>query len=216
MILQLVFLLLMGTLSALAQNEIQGRASVIDGDTLEIQGTRIRLWGVDAVESSQTCLDAGGKVWPCGRRAAFALADFLGARTVRCERKDTDRYGRMVAVCRVGSVEVNRWLVAEGWALAYVEYGGQVYLASQSQARAAKRGIWQGSFQEPWEYRKNPANPPSAGTPRPSSPPTPAPSSAYYRNCAEARAAGAAPLYRGQPGYRSGLDRDGDGVACER
>lgn len=101
-------------------------------------------------------------------------------------------------------------------ALAYVEYGGSVYLEAQRQAQAARRGVWQGSFQAPWEYRRNPANPPTAGTPRPSSPPTPAPSGAYYRNCAEARAAGAAPIYRGQPGYRKGLDRDGDGVACER
>jgi endonuclease YncB( thermonuclease family) len=201
---------------ALAQNTVVGRASVVDGDTLEIQGMRVRLWGVDAVESSQTCLDAAGRVWPCGRRAAFALADFLGARTVSCTRKDTDRYGRTVAVCRVGDTEINRWLVEQGWALAYVQYGGSVYLPAQNQAQAARRGIWQGSFTPPWEYRKNPANPLTAGTPRPSSPPTPSPSSVYYRNCSEARAAGAAPIYRGQPGYRPALDRDGDGVACER
>jgi len=197
---------------ALAQ-ELVGRASVVDGDTLEIQGVRIRLWGIDAVESSQTCLDAGGKPWPCGRRAAFALADLLGQRTVRCERRGTDRYGRMVAVCRVDGVEVNRWLVEQGWALAYVQYGGSVYLEAQQQAQALKRGIWQGRFTPPWEYRRNPATPPSAGVP--GTPATP-PSSVYYRSCAEARAAGAAPLYRGQPGYRPELDRDGDGIACER
>jgi len=189
-----------------------GRASVVDGDTLEIQGTRVRLWGVDAVESSQTCLDAAGKVWPCGRRAAFALADFLGARTVSCTRRDTDRYGRTVAVCSVGGVEINRWLVEQGWALAYVRYGGGVYLEAQRQAQGARRGIWQGSFVPPWEYRRNPANPPSAGSPRS----TPVPTSVYYKNCAEAQAAGAAPIYRGQPGYRPELDGDGDGVACER
>lgn len=193
---------------ALAQGSLVGRASVVDGDTLEIQGVRIRLWGVDAVESSQTCLDAAGKPWPCGRRAAFALADFLGQRTVYCERRDTDRYGRTVAVCQVGGVEINRWLVEQGWALAYVQYGGSVYLPAQNQAKGDKRGIWQGLFAPPWEYRRNPANPPSAGSPRPSS--------TYYRNCAEARAAGAAPIYRGGPGYRPELDRDGDGVACER
>ncbi|WP_233493100.1 MULTISPECIES: thermonuclease family protein [unclassified Meiothermus] len=77
---------------------------------------RIRLWGVDAVESGQTCLDAAGKVWPCGRRTAFTLADFIGPRTVSCTRRDTDRYGRMVAVCLVGGVEINRWLVEQGWA----------------------------------------------------------------------------------------------------
>jgi endonuclease YncB( thermonuclease family) len=59
----------------------------VDGDTLEIQGVRVRLWGIDAVESSQTCLEASGKPWPCGRRAAFALADFLGQRTVQCRSR---------------------------------------------------------------------------------------------------------------------------------
>ncbi|ADD27364.1 excalibur calcium-binding domain-containing protein [Meiothermus ruber] len=197
---------------ALAQDTVAGRASVIDADSLEIQGSRIRLWGVDAVESSQTCLDARGRVWPCGRRATFALSDFLGQRTVYCVRKGTDRYRRMLAVCSVGGVEINRWLVEQGWALSYTRYEGAVYLDSQKRAKAARRGIWQGSFQEPWTYRANPANPPSAGAPRPSKPS----SDIYYRNCAEARAAGAAPIYRGQPGYRPGLDRNGDGVACER
>jgi len=139
----------------LAQGVLIGRASVVDGDTLEVQGVRVRLWGIDAVESSQVCLNSAGKPWPCGRQAAFALADFLGGRTVRCEQRDTDRYGRMVAVCYVAGVEINRWLVEQGWALAYVKYGGSVYLDAQRQAQAAKRGVWQGSFQLPWEYRKN-------------------------------------------------------------
>ena len=144
----------------LAQNALVGRAGVIDGDTLEVQGVRVRLWGIDAVESSQTCLDASGKPWLCGRRAAFALADFLGQRTVRCVQRDTDRYGRVVAVCRVDGVEVNRWLVEQGWALAYVQYGGSVYLEAQRQAQALKRGIWQGAFEEPWAYRKKPGKSP--------------------------------------------------------
>lgn len=135
-----------------------GRASVVDGDTLEIRGVRVRLWGVDAVESSQTCLDAAARPWPCGRRAAFALADFLGQRTLRCIRRTTDRYGRTVAVCHVGGVEINRWLVEQGWALAYVKYGGSVYLPAQRQAQAERRGIWQGSFVPPWEYRRNSAS----------------------------------------------------------
>ncbi|MEN2982751.1 MAG: thermonuclease family protein [Thermus sp.] len=90
-----------------------GQASVVDGDTLETHGVRVRLWRIDAVESSQTCLDASGRPWPCGRRAAFALADFIGKSPVSCLPKDRDRYGRVVAVCSVRGVELNRWLVAE-------------------------------------------------------------------------------------------------------
>ncbi|WP_236622474.1 thermonuclease family protein [Thermus tengchongensis] len=151
-----LFLLLeqTGQSTALAQSVLMGRASVVDGDTLEIQGVRIRLWGVDAVESSQTCRYGDGRVWPCGRQAAFALADFLGQRTVRCKRRDTDRHGRMVAVCWVGETELNRWLVAQGWALDYTRYSGGTYLAAQEEARRNRRGIWQGEFTPPWEYRR--------------------------------------------------------------
>jgi endonuclease YncB( thermonuclease family) len=206
---------------ALAQGVLMGRASVVDGDTLEIQGVRVRLWGIDAVESSQTCLDARGKPWPCGRRAAFALADFLGGRTVRCDRRGADRYGRVVAVCYVGGVEVNRWLVEQGWALAYVEYGGGVYLQAQRQAQAARRGVWQGSFQAPWEYRKSPGAVPSAGSysgagkagrcdpayPTVCIPPPPPDLDCKdipYRN------------FKVLPPDPHRLDRDGDGIGCER
>ena len=120
-------LLLLALLPLALAQTLVGRASVVDGDTLEIRGERVRLWGVDAPESAQTCLDKAGKPWPCGRRAAFALADFLGQRTVSCGVRERDRYGRAVAVCFVGGVEINRWLVAEGWALAYVQYGVMDY-----------------------------------------------------------------------------------------
>lgn len=145
--------LLVLSILALAQGFLMGRASVVDGDTLEIQGVRIRLWGIDAPEGDQQC-HLQDRLWPCGRRAAFALADFIGQRTVRCERKDTDRYGRMVAVCWVGETELNRWLVAQGWALDYTRYSSGAYLAAQEEARRNRRGIWQGEFVPPWEYRR--------------------------------------------------------------
>lgn len=185
---------------------VQGRATVVDGDTLEVQGVRIRLHGVDAVESAQQCRNKAGASYACGRQAANALSGWLGQRTVSCSRKDTDRYGRMVAECQVAGQSINAWLVNQGWAMAYVQYGGAVYLPLQNQAKAAGRGIWQGVFQAPWDYRRNPSNPPSAGTPRGES---------YFANCAAARAAGVAPIRRGEPGYRAALDRDNDGVACE-
>ncbi|GBD41863.1 hypothetical protein HRbin39_01250 [bacterium HR39] len=95
-LLGLLFLLFL-SLPAFGQSLV-GRASAVDGDTLEVHGQRVRLWGIDAVESSQTCLDAQGRPWPCGRRAAFALADFIGGSPVACAPKDADRYGRVVAV----------------------------------------------------------------------------------------------------------------------
>jgi endonuclease YncB( thermonuclease family) len=73
---------------------------MIDGDTIEIHGQGIRLHGIDTPEDGQTCDDASGKPYRCGQVAALALADKIGAGTVACEQRDTDRYGRIVAVCR--------------------------------------------------------------------------------------------------------------------
>jgi hypothetical protein len=90
-----------GPPSSAAPVIIAGRASVIDGDTLEIRGERIRLFGIDAPESGQTCLDAKGRSYRCGQKAALVLDARIGEGVVTCERKDSDRYGRVVALCRV-------------------------------------------------------------------------------------------------------------------
>lgn len=199
----------------MAQPSVTGRASVIDGDTLEIAGVRIRLHGIDAVESAQQC-SKNGAAYPCGRQAANALASFLGQRTVNCTRKDTDRYGRMVAECKVSGENINAWLVSSGWAMAYIEYGGAIYLAQQNAAKAAKRGIWAGTFQAPWDYRRNPSNPPTAGTPRPSSNPGTS-SKGGDKNCSDfATYSEALAFFRSAgPGDPHGLDRDKDGIPCE-
>ena len=88
-------------LAAGTASPITGTASIIDGDTIDIHGQRIRLHGIDAVESGQTCTEIDGSAWRCGRSAAFALADKIGRTSVRCERRDIDRYQRIIAVCHV-------------------------------------------------------------------------------------------------------------------
>ncbi|WP_082494377.1 thermonuclease family protein [Methylobacterium sp. Leaf108] len=105
--------LLLLTTPALAE-PIVGQASVIDGDTFEVRGTRIRLHGIDAPESGQRCKDAAGKDYRCGQVAALALADRIGKRVLTCDPRDTDRYGRVVAVCRIGSEDLNAWMACEG------------------------------------------------------------------------------------------------------
>ena len=137
---------------AVATATLTGRASVIDGDTIEIHGVRIRLYGIDAPESSQTCT-AKGQAYRCGQQAALALANKIGNRPVSCQAKDQDRYGRTVAVCFVAGEDINARIVKSGWALAYRRYSEQ-YVAQESHAAQAKLGLWQGEFTPPWQWRR--------------------------------------------------------------
>ena len=97
--------------------DITGPARIIDGDTIEIAGQRIRLNGIDAPESRQTCV-ADGVTWPCGQSATAALAEFIGGMPVRCEGQGSDRYGRTIATCYVQGEDIEAWLVLNGWTLA--------------------------------------------------------------------------------------------------
>ena len=147
-----VFLALLAAAYSPADPDIAGVASVIDADTIEIHGERIRLFGIDAPESCQTCIDASSRTWRCGQRAALALQELIERRTVSCAERDIDRYGRIVGRCLVGGLDVNEWLVVQGFALAYRWYSHD-YIAAEDQARAARRGVWAGSFEPPWEWR---------------------------------------------------------------
>jgi endonuclease YncB( thermonuclease family) len=190
---------------------LTGRVSVTDGDTLEIQGVRVRLYGVDAPESSQPCLDGKGQVYRCGQVSANRLAQFIGQATVTCTRRDTDRYGRTVATCTVGGQSINDWLVRQGLAVAYLQYGGGIYQAAENEARKAKRGVWAGTFQVPWDYRKSPQALGGKSSASPSS------TSGGDRDCGDfATWRQAQDFFKAAgPGDPHRLDQDGDGIACE-
>ncbi|MFQ6018758.1 MAG: thermonuclease family protein [Kiloniellaceae bacterium] len=132
--------------------DFAGTASVIDGDTLEIHGQRIRLHGIDAPESRQMCL-AEGVRWRCGQKGALRLAEKIGRSTVTCEKRDTDRYGRTVAICYVRGEDLNHWMVINGWALAYQRYSKK-YVDEERAAQASRLGLWRGQFVPPWEWRR--------------------------------------------------------------
>jgi endonuclease YncB( thermonuclease family) len=133
--------------------DIVGRATVTDGDTLAIRKHRIRLHGIDAPESGQTCQDGAGRDYRCGQRAALALSDKIGQQAVSCEERDVDRYGRVVAVCFAGGIDLNGWLVQQGWAVAYTRYSRD-YAGAEDEAKSNGRGIWAGDFQQPEAWRR--------------------------------------------------------------
>ena len=129
-----------------------GRATVIDGDTLEIGGERYVLDGIDAPESGQLCrLD--GKPWRCGQGAADALAGRIGRRPVTCRELGRDRSRRVVARCTVAGEDLGEWLLANGWAVARTLYAYE-YTRAEQGAKSARRGIWAGEFELPWEWRR--------------------------------------------------------------
>ncbi|MBX3571639.1 MAG: thermonuclease family protein [Mesorhizobium sp.] len=147
---------LFSALGASPDDVVVGRASVIDGDTIEISGERIRLDGIDAPESWQTCRDGRGAWYRCGVVSAQALDEFLAqSRPTRCRRTSRDRYGRAVAICtRADGAEVGSWLVTRGYALDWPKYSEGRYARQQETARATGSGMWAGSFVEPWKARK--------------------------------------------------------------
>lgn len=149
----LAALLWLPSATTLAQFEVSGYARVLDGDTLDLQGVRIRLFGIDAPESAQSCTRPSGQAWACGRAAREALERKLGKRQLTCERRDVDDYGRLVAVCRQGREDINGWLAAEGWVVAYRQYS-EDYVDEEAAARRARLNLWDGSFEQPADYRR--------------------------------------------------------------
>lgn len=140
------------TTQALIKASIVGSASIIDGDTLEIHGVRIRLHGIDAPESGQTCTDPKGRAWRCGQQAALKISEKIGRSSVTCEGRTRDRYNRLVSVCYVGGQDINRWMVIEGWAASYRRYSSD-YAHEEAVAISLRRNIWSGTFDLPWNWR---------------------------------------------------------------
>jgi endonuclease YncB( thermonuclease family) len=129
-----------------------GIPRVIDGDTIDIEGTRVRLEGIDAPETGQTCNDRHGRPWDCGNAATKVLRDLIGHNEVQCRHAGLDKYGRMLGTCYVGQVDINAEMVHSGYAWAYVKYS-TAYVQQEAAARAAMFGIWQGTAMAAWDYR---------------------------------------------------------------
>ncbi|WP_263588083.1 thermonuclease family protein [Sphingopyxis sp. GC21] len=201
---------------SVSAQDISGSGRAMDGDSLSMAGIAIRLHGVDAPELNQTCAREG-QSWACGKESSAKLAQLVSGAELRCEQRDVDDYARIVAICTARQVDLGQAMVEAGLAVALPHFSDR-YLSAEARAKALRLGIWASEFQQPADYRAaNPRahrpKPQASAVRRPTA--SSAPSGVYYRNCNAAWAAGAAPLYRGQPGYRPEMDGDGDGVACE-
>jgi endonuclease YncB( thermonuclease family) len=131
---------------------LSGRARVIDGDTLDVAGQRVRLEGIDAPESGQKCRAVGGESWHCGAAASKALSDLIGDRSVACVSRGRDKYDRVLASCFAAGRELNQHMVRSGLAWAFQKYSSR-YVAQEEEARAARRGVWQAETDPAWVYR---------------------------------------------------------------
>lgn len=135
-----------------AAGTLTGEARIIDGDTIDVAGTRIRLEGIDAPEDGQLCISGKQSLYNCGALASATLDAKIGGVAVRCEGSRQDRYGRLLATCFSEGININAWLVEEGWAVAFVRYS-RAYLGEEERARAGLRGMWRGAFVAPWDWR---------------------------------------------------------------
>jgi endonuclease YncB( thermonuclease family) len=133
---------------------VTGRARVIDGDSLEIAGVRIRLFGIDAPERDQNCRDGDGRTFDCGRKAARALVSAIAGREVTCTPVDFDRYRRNVAICVAGDSDLGEAMVRSGHAFDLARISRGRYAQAEAKARAERRGLWAGSFDSPATWRR--------------------------------------------------------------
>ena len=130
-----------------AANSLSGAVRVVDGDSLELDGERIRLRGIDAFELRQTCTK-DGREYGCGRESLLSLQRLVIGKQVTCETWERDRYHRLLGVCSAGGIELNRQQVSQGWAVAYGDYERE-----EREARREQRGAWSGDFTPPHNWR---------------------------------------------------------------
>lgn len=155
----LALALLSLTATSTVAGAVQGRALVVDGDTLEVAGTRVRLAGIDAPEPDQLCstegdvLAASSATYRCGEEAAAALADRIGSDPLVCEPQVTADSTVLVALCELNGEDLGAWMTRNGWARADPVHGS-LYAPEERLAQAAHKGIWRGDFLNPWDWRR--------------------------------------------------------------
>ncbi len=135
---------------------INGKPRIIDGDTIHIKSNKIRLHGIDAPETKQTC-KIDNEEWYCGKQSTKELKKLINKQNVECVVNDVDVYNRYIAICYIDEININQWMVKNGWAIAY-RYYSKDYINEEEYANNNKLGIWKSKFIEPYLFRKKNKN----------------------------------------------------------
>lgn len=143
----LTFLLVLGVVPSTYAADPPAQ-TITDGDTIKLNGTIYRLWGIDAPETKRDCPDG----WAAGRLATTHLQSLISGRNVICERKDTDRYGRTVAVCRAAGEDLGALMVRDGYAWAFIRYSA-AYVGEEALARKERAGVHGHDCMSAWDWR---------------------------------------------------------------
>ena len=152
----IIFFLILYSSVSFSEKIIEGKAKIIDGDTIHINKNKIRLHGIDAPEIKQTC-KIEDKIWNCGIKSSLALKKLILDNNITCVVSDIDKYNRYIAECFINNQNINKLMVRNGWAIAYRYYSID-FIEEEKLAEKDKIGIWQGKFQDPYLYRKSKKN----------------------------------------------------------
>ena len=152
----ITFFVILFSSASFAEKIIEGKAKIIDGDTIHIEKNKIRLHGIDAPEIDQTCT-IKNKEWNCGIESSVELKKLILDNNISCVVNDIDKYNRYIAECFINNNNINKHMVRNGWAIAY-RYYSLDFVEDEKLAEKDKIGLWQGKFQEPYLYRKSKQN----------------------------------------------------------
>ena len=134
-------------------DEISGVPRITDGDTIKILNKRIRFYGIDTPEKKQFCVK-NSKEYRCGQEATNALIKKINGKSVACKvQEKLDRYKRYIGICFLGDVNLNKWMVRNGYAVSYRRYSKD-YIEDENYAKKKKTGLWSGNFIYPEKWRK--------------------------------------------------------------
>ena len=152
----ILFIILLFFSNFVFAKTINGKPRIIDGDTIHIKSNKIRLHGIDAPETKQTC-KIDNEEWYCGKQSTKELKKLINKQNVECVVNDVDVYNRYIAICYIDEININQWMVKNGWAIAY-RYYSKDYINEEEYANNNKLGIWKSKFIEPYLFRKKNKN----------------------------------------------------------